>query len=55
MAESLSKIDAAAEKAFAEAADKKTTAEVTAKPVAAPVQAGCRAGRQDRSRARREG
>ena len=39
MAESQSKIDAAAEKAFAEAAEKKTAAEAIAKPVVAPVQA----------------
>ena len=39
MAESQSKIDAAAERAFAQAADKKTAAEVTAKPAPAPVQA----------------
>ena len=38
MAESQSKIDAAAEKAFAEAAEKKTAAGVTAKPAPEPVQ-----------------
>lgn len=37
MADTQSKIDAAAEKAFAEAAEKKTAADVAAKPAAAPV------------------